>query len=35
MTEITLGRDIGGDTVSTGVAFAVAMDMGHKEFGDG
>lgn len=35
MTEITLGRDIDVDTMSTGVAFAVAMDMGHKEFGDG
>ena len=27
--------DIGIDTMSTGVAVAVAMDAGHKEFGDG
>jgi aldehyde:ferredoxin oxidoreductase len=27
--------DIGVDTMSTGVAVAVAMDAGHKEFGDG
>jgi aldehyde:ferredoxin oxidoreductase len=27
--------DIGVDTMSTGVAIAVAMDAGHKEFGDG
>lgn len=26
--------DIGLDTISTGVAIAVAMDAGHKEFGD-
>ncbi|GAF72937.1 unnamed protein product, partial [marine sediment metagenome] len=27
--------DIGVDTMSTGVAIAVAMDAGHKKFGDG
>ncbi len=27
--------DIGVDTMSTGVAVAVAMDAGYKEFGDG
>jgi aldehyde:ferredoxin oxidoreductase len=27
--------DIGVDTMSTGVAVAVAMDAGHREFGDG
>jgi aldehyde:ferredoxin oxidoreductase len=27
--------DIGVDTMNTGVAIAVAMDAGHKEFGDG
>jgi aldehyde:ferredoxin oxidoreductase len=27
--------DIGVDTMSTGVALAIAMDAGHKQFGDG
>jgi aldehyde:ferredoxin oxidoreductase len=30
-----LSDDIGLDTINTGVALAVAMDAGHKEFGDG